>query len=92
MADGNKLLEQLDCRYGSPMGRRSIYDNPSAKVRLFRMRMVDSCYDVGGAYWGIGTPIYVAIGEGFQAFTRHHSREEAKKEFQTKFPNLKFYR
>ena len=90
--DPNKLLEKLDCKYGSPMGRRTIKDNPAAKVRLFRMKMVDSCYDVGGAYWGMGTPIYVAIGEGFQAFTRQHSREDAKTYFKEEFPDLRFYR
>lgn len=93
MSDGNKLLSRVDCKYGAPMGRRTIKDNTSAKVRLFRVRMVDYAYDVGGAYWGMSVmPVYAAIGEGFQFFTRAMDREHAKVRIQGEFPNLRFYR
>lgn len=91
MSDGNKLLTKAYSKYGADMGRRKITDNPTAKVRLFKMRMVDSCYDVGGAYWGMGTPLYAAIGDDFQWFTRQENRRAAKEELLKEFPNLKFY-
>jgi hypothetical protein len=90
--DANKLLSQLDCKYGAPMGRRTITDDTNSKVRLFRIRMVDGAYDVGGAYWGMGTPIYCALGDGFQVFRRAKTRDEVKKELKTEFPSLRFYR
>lgn len=93
MADPNKLLSDVSSKYGAPMGRREIRDDTAAKVRLFRVRMVDGDYDRGGAYWGGGsTPLYAAIGDGFQSFTRAKSRAEAKAAFLEEFPDLRFYR
>ena len=92
MSDGNKLLTKACSKYGADMGRRRITDNPAAKVRLFKMRMSgDGCYDMGGAYWGWGTPLYAAIGDDFQWFTRQECRADAKAELLKEFPNLKFY-
>ncbi len=88
MLDGNTLLTNVDCSRGAPMGRRTIEDNPNATVVLFRMRMVDECYDVAGAYWGSGTPIYAAIGEGFQYFVRAKNLDEAKTEILNQYPDL----
>ncbi len=83
--DGNNLLKKL-------RSRREISDNPEAKVRLFRVRFVCGDYDVGGAYWGCGSPLYAALGEEFQAFRRAKTRAEAKKLLLHQFPKLKFYR
>lgn len=47
-----------DCsgRHGAPMGRHSdsLGNAAGCEVQLFRVPMVDSCYDPGGAYWGSG--------------------------------------
>ena len=92
MSDGNKLLSNVSSRYGAPMGRQTIDNNPEAKVCVFHVRMYDYCYDKGGAYWGMGTPLYAAIGDGFQTFTRAENRTDAIEYFTEKYPNLKFYR
>ena len=88
MSDGNKLLSDVSCKYGAPMGRIRIADKTDVKVRLFRMRMADGAYDVGGAYWGCGTPLYAAIGEGFQWFTRAANRTIARKKLLEEFPDV----
>lgn len=92
MSNGNKLLLPVDCSRGAPMGRPTITNNLESKVRLFRVQM-SSCgaYDVGGAYWGCGRPLYACIGEGFQYFIRATSRKEAKADIKKEYPNLRFY-
>jgi hypothetical protein len=40
----------------------------------------------------MGTPLYAAIGDGFQTFTRAANRTDAIEYFTEKYPNLKFYR
>lgn len=90
-----KLLREVSCKYGAPMGRRSNVDNQSAKVRLFRIIPVDGDYDAGGAYWGFGpwsNPLYAAIGDGFEYYLRADSRAEAKAELLDVYPELRFYR
>lgn len=87
--DPNELLTPVSSRYGAPMGRRSIHDNPEAAVTLFRVRFVDGDYDQGGAYWGGGSPLYAAIGEGFQSFLRAGRLEAARGELLKEFPFLK---
>ena len=85
-----KLLSKLDCKYGAPIGRPTIRDNPEAKVNLFRVELPQG-YDYGGAYWGWGEePLYAAIGEGFQAFYNAKNRHEAKEKLLKDFPQLKF--
>lgn len=79
------------------MGRRSNYPenhNAPIKLRLVRLRMVDLCYDQGGAYWGMGTPLYWAHGESEDAdiFLRAQNRESAKELIREKLPNARFYR
>lgn len=68
-------------RYGAPMGRRqSGYletDMPRA-VRLYRVRLDSGGYDDGGAYWGIGAPLWCAEDDdGNRQFVRAGSRERA---------------
>lgn len=92
MSDGNKLLADVNCQYGAPMGRPTITDNPEAKVRLFRVEFFSGDYDRGGAYWGGGSPLYAAIGDGFQAFCRADNRQKAKEKLLNDFPKLRFYR
>jgi len=88
MIDGNILLTQVGSKYGAQMGRTTIETNPKAKVVLFRMTMVDGDYDTGGAYWGGGTPMYAAIGDGFQYFFQCKSLAEAKADLLNLYPGL----
>lgn len=80
-----KPFEQnVSSQYGAPMGRRS--DNPAnfdgAKIKLYRVKLYDYCYDKGGAYWGMGDPLYCATTETdtecLQYFFRAKNYTEAK--------------
>jgi hypothetical protein len=71
--------------YGAPMGRHEsripTAALPARSVRLYRVRINAGGYDDGGAYWGIGEPLYCAeacIGENdYRQFTRACSRSAA---------------
>jgi hypothetical protein len=92
MIDGNTLLSDVGSKFGAPMGRMTVKENTAATVTLFRMRMVDDCYDAGGAYWGAGKEsetMYAAIGDGFQTFVRAGSLDAAKAAILEQFPDLK---
>jgi hypothetical protein len=79
----------VSCRYGAPMGRRS--DNPDLfdgiKIRLCRVHLYDGAYDKGGAYWGMGKPLYCAWGENSEeqlvCYFRADNRETAKTTMRT---------
>lgn len=82
-----EALPDVSSRYGAPMGRRDYGDAEAAAPRsvyLFRMRMADGDYDVGGAYWGASsTPVFVAYApptetsEGLRLTVRASKRERA---------------
>ena len=81
-----KQFPKVDSSRGAPMGRMaygSIQECFPRTVRLFKVNLDSQGYDDGGAYWGIGAPLWCAIGEhyytGFQsrAFVRADSREHA---------------
>lgn len=75
--------------YGAFMGRSEYGDLENARrVRLFRVRLDASGYDNGGAYWGLGLPLWCALAEDMSAdlirpasdardFVRAASRKEA---------------
>lgn len=76
-------LSRVSCKYGAPMGRFSDKTDNAFNVSVFRLAMTsDGAYDIGGAYWGIGLPIYRAAwydsdGMACEAFVRANSRDEA---------------
>jgi len=86
-----KQFENESSRYGSRMGRwESPNPEPVARsVRCFQVRLDSGGYDDGGAYWGLGKPLYCldqsehetvnAYGNRvyFRAFIRASSRKEA---------------
>ena len=86
--DGNELLTDVGSKRGAPMGRSDCYDSPTATVKLFRVRMVDGCYDAGGAYWGAGSPLYGAIGDGFEWYSRARDIDAARSALANGFPGL----
>jgi hypothetical protein len=56
-----QIIDKVDTRRGAPMGRFGNGARPTDNTRVFRRRVyLDSGgYDKGGAYWGIGNPLYV---------------------------------
>jgi hypothetical protein len=98
-------LNDVDCKYGAPMGRTNWLPNDlnsPLKLQLQQVRMIDhGAYDHGGAYWGISNPLYCAWGyenegeeneENVRVFTRGKTREEAKQKIRELLPNVRFYR
>lgn len=88
-------LSKVSSRYGAPMGRHgSLHPANEAKVRVSRVRLNSGGYDSGGAYWGIGKPLYwVRSDDGdVTEFFRAWDREEAKEQVLAISPDLKFYR
>jgi len=70
----HQILCNVDASRGAPMGRPNVGSQPvqvsrgnagrickcdQTKVYQRRVPMIDGAYDAGGAYWGIGKPLYV---------------------------------
>jgi len=85
-------------QYGASLGRKDNITETSYPVKFHLQRVYLDCggYDNGGAYWGQGTPLYRAWGDGSEeqqeVFFRAHSRNDAKIQLRGAFPNCKFYR
>lgn len=75
-----KQFSNVSSKYGAPMGRRRLMENPTGKVRIFRVKFVDGDYDDGGAYWGGGPqskPLFCIRGEGVELFYRASCLDDA---------------
>jgi len=91
-------LSKVNSIYGAVMGRPQCM--PPAvnlsKFTLQRVRIDSGGYDQGGAYWGLGAPLYHAYaetgGNDVDMFFRAHSREEAKAIVRKTYPSAKFLR
>lgn len=73
----------VSSKYGAPMGRQSYGAHDPSKgtprLSLQRVRIDRGGYDSGGAYWGLGEPLYVATdGDGIEVFVRGATRNLAK--------------
>jgi len=70
----HQIMRKVDTSRGAPMGRPNVGSQPitvtrdpkcreykcdQTKVYQRRVPMIDGAYDSGGAYWGIGKPLYV---------------------------------
>ncbi len=57
------LINTVGTIYGSPRGRENVGSRKSVKRKqIFRRRVFliyNKAYDKGGAYWGMGDPLYV---------------------------------
>ena len=80
----------VNCTYGAPLGRRSRRLNPESetpKFSLVRVRLDSGGYDSGGAYWGIGEPLWNAesdcgqVSEFFRASDRAAARAYIRREY-----------
>jgi len=75
---------------GAMMGRAiDLPRETTAKLHLHRVRLDNGGYDPGGAYWGIGQPLYCAWNDdGEAAYVRASDRAAAK----AMFPNARWFR
>lgn len=61
---------RVDCRYGAPMGRVSGFLRTApvkvlpTRITVRRVRLDAGGYDGGGAYWGAGTKLWMAMDDG----------------------------
>lgn len=88
-----------DPRRGASLGRDDNFHpgnavDASPKFSLRRLRLNNGGYDDGGAYWGVGAPLYWAISDDgeFECFFRASNRENAKEEIRSRCPGARFYR
>ena len=86
-------FEQVNSRYGAPMGRHAegyLETRVKRFIRLFRVRINSQGYDDGGAYWGIGEPLFCATDyDGNRKFVRARSRFLAAVKLDIPAPALK---
>lgn len=59
------VLERVNDTYGAPFGRPDIdhgvaFLPEGATVWQAEVPFIDDCYDIGGAYWGVGVTLWVA--------------------------------
>jgi hypothetical protein len=91
-----KKLPEVNCRYGAPMGRGESHciGAENIKFRLQRVRIDSGGYDSGGAYWGLGTPLYwyQSTDGSIEGFLRARTREVAKAEIRNDYPSARFFR
>lgn len=93
-------LPNFSSARGSPMGRQPVFsDSPDTVINLevHPLKMVDDCYDEGGAYWGMPGrhgSMYRATGYGplgiNDFFVRAKGKEAAQEAALTVFPNATF--
>ncbi len=90
-------LSKAYSMYGASMGRHNTITETESpiKFKLYQVRLDSGGYDNGGAYWGIGQPLYHAYGEGVrddqELFLRADNRNDAKKYIRGIYPNARFF-
>ena len=71
-----QIICKVDTSRGAPMGRCGVGAKADATGKRIYRRHVplvyDGAYDKGGAYWGIGSPLYVeyTLDKSYVAFFR----------------------
>lgn len=89
---------KVNCRYGAPMGRPTRAQGdvlPSDPPMYLRRIPIDSGgYDRGGAYWGLGQPLYWACNHDadVELFFRAPNRVSAMLMVREDYPDARFYR
>lgn len=82
---------------GSMMGRCNRRGDPDCNSRFYlrRVRINSGGYDQGGAYWGLGLPLYwysALPDDGeISGYVRAWSREDAKEMVRDEYPNARFF-
>ena len=90
------FITPVACKYGAPMGRYTgpdFLDTTTGKIYLRRVSVDSGGYDAGGAYWGIGGPLWEAHDQdGNGRIFRACNRNDAKEIIWADFPDAVFYR
>lgn len=87
----NNPTPPVNAQYGAPMGRRETHEPLTGNPFRLQMIAIDrDGYDPGGAYWGIGAPLFFYTDGGTEAFIRATNRENAKELIREKFPGATF--
>lgn len=92
----NRPNHAVNSQYGAPMGRRDYQGDPDtcSKFYLQRVALDSGGYDRGGAYWGLGCPLYYfeeCEGDA-SGFLRAPTRQEAKAQVLESYPGARFFR
>lgn len=86
----------VSSRYGAPMGRHTgpdYLETSAGPLHLQRVRLNSGGYDAGGAYWGLGAPLwFVQDQDGNSQFLRAGDRAAAKAKIREDWPDARFYR
>lgn len=86
----------VNSAYGAPMGRHGRGHNVEAESPLYlrRVRLDAGGYDPGGAYWGVGVPLFEYFDNEWSivGFLRAADREAAKRAIREDRPDVKFHR
>lgn len=92
----NRRSAPVFARYGAPMGRHTGPDYlevDAGQITLQRVPINSGGYDRGGAYWGLGPPLWYAEDQnGNSQFFRARDRGSAKAKIRDKFPGARFFR
>lgn len=80
-------------RFGAYMGRPPKEGEPTSRLYLRRIPIDSGGYDPGGAYWGLGAPLYEAFDDsgGFY-WTERGTRESVKASILADYPGALFWR
>lgn len=87
---------RVNCAHGAPMGRHTgpyYLETAAGRIGLARIPLNRGGYDPGGAYWGLGAPLWYAYDcDGNSQFLRATSRAAAKAIILKDWPDAKFFR
>lgn len=88
--------DPVNCKYGAQMGRYTgpdFLDVSAGKISLQRVLLNSGGYDRGGAYWGLGQPLWLAQDQaGNSRIFRAASRNKAKAAILADVKGATFYR
>lgn len=85
----------VNATYGAPMGRPSRFnlDTDAGPLYLRRVPINSGGYDRGGAYWGLGAPLFCAMDQhGATRYLRARNRDAAKRDLCADYDGVRFYR
>jgi len=90
------FITPVSSRYGAPMGRHTgpdFLDVDAGRLYLRRVPLNSGGYDAGGAYWGLGSPLWECQDQdGNGRVFRARDRAAAKAAVAADFPGAQFYR
>jgi hypothetical protein len=90
------FIHPVSSQYGSPMGRYTgpdYLDTSAGPLYLRQVNIDTQGYDNGGAYWGLGIPLWETIDQdGNGKIFRATCRQQAKQIIRQDYPDATFYK